>query len=39
MIHVVVHGNLGIDMALIWGIVQRNVPELKRAVIDMLTGH
>ena len=37
--NVVVHGNLGIDMTLIWGIVQRNVPELKRAVIDMLSGH
>ena len=34
--NVLVHDYLGIDMALIWEIVQHNVPELKRAVTDML---
>ena len=39
MVHVLVHDYLGIDMALIWGTVQHDVPELKRAVMDMLDDH
>jgi Uncharacterized conserved protein len=34
--NVLVHNYLGIDMERIWEIIQRDVPELKRAVSDML---
>ncbi len=34
--NVVVHNYLGIDLEVIWGIIQRDVPELKRAILDML---
>ncbi len=34
--NVVVHNYLGIDLNVIWGIIQRDVPELKRAILDML---
>jgi uncharacterized protein with HEPN domain len=33
---VIVHDYLGIDLARIWDIVQRDLPELKRSVAAML---
>lgn len=35
--NVLVHGYLGIDIELIWTATQRDVPDLKRVVQDMLT--
>lgn len=34
--NVVVHNYLGIDLGIIWEITQRDVPELKRAILAML---
>jgi len=34
--NVLVHNYLGIDLDQIWGIIQRDVPELKRAISAML---
>ena len=34
--HVLVHNYLGIDLEIIWGITQRDVPELKTAISAML---
>lgn len=34
--NVLVHDYLGIDMETIWGVVQRDVPDLKRANRAML---
>ncbi len=34
--HVLVHDYLGVDVERIWDITQRDVPELKRAVLVML---
>jgi uncharacterized protein with HEPN domain len=36
--NVVVHNYLGIDLEQIWTIVQRDVPPLKQAVLDIATG-
>ncbi len=34
--NVLVHGYLGVDLERIWEIVQRDVPDLKRAITAML---
>ena len=34
--NVLVHGYLGIDLELIWGVVQKDVPKLKTAIVEML---
>ncbi len=34
--HILVHRYFGIDDDLVWEIVERNLPELKRAVIEIL---
>jgi uncharacterized protein with HEPN domain len=36
--NLLVHNYLGIDLARVWEIVQRDVPELKRGVLAMLKG-
>jgi len=36
--HVLVHDYLGIDVERVWDITQRDVPELKRAILGMLEG-
>ena len=34
--NVLVHNYLGIDLEIVWGIIQRDVPQLKRIVLAML---
>lgn len=34
--NVLVHDYLGIDLEIIWEIIQRDIPELKRAILSML---
>lgn len=34
--NVLVHNYLGVDLELIWEVIERDLPELKRAVADML---
>jgi uncharacterized protein with HEPN domain len=34
--NILVHGYLGVDLETIWDITQQNIPELKRAVEDIL---
>jgi uncharacterized protein with HEPN domain len=34
--NVLAHNYLGIDLALIWQVIERDLPELKRAVVEML---
>ncbi len=34
--NVLVHNYLGIDLELLWEIIERDVPELKRAVAELL---
>ncbi len=34
--NVLVHDYLGVDLAAVWKIVQEDLPELKRAVAEML---
>ncbi len=36
--NVLVHNYLGIDLDLVWQIVQRDIPELKRVILAMLGG-
>lgn len=36
--NVLVHDYLGIDVERVWDITQRDVPELKRAILGMLEG-
>jgi uncharacterized protein with HEPN domain len=36
--NVLVHDYLGIDVERVWDITQRDVPELKRAILAMLEG-
>jgi uncharacterized protein with HEPN domain len=36
--NILVHDYLGIDMERIWDIVQRDVPALKRAILEILRG-
>ena len=36
--NVLVHDYLGIDMERVWEITQRDVPQLKRAILAMLEG-
>jgi uncharacterized protein with HEPN domain len=36
--NVLVHGYLGIDLERIWDIVQKDVPKLKTAIVEMLKG-
>ncbi len=36
--NVLVHDYLGVDVERIWDITQRDVPELKRAILGMLEG-
>ncbi len=36
--NVLVHDYLGIDVERVWDITQRDVPELKRAILEMLEG-
>ena len=36
--NVLVHNYLGIDLEIIWGITQRDVPDLKAAITAMLEG-
>jgi uncharacterized protein with HEPN domain len=33
---VLVHNYLGIDLEIVWEIVQHDVPDLKRAILDAL---
>jgi uncharacterized protein with HEPN domain len=33
---VIVHDYLGVDLAQIWDIVERDLPDLKRAIVAML---
>lgn len=37
--NVMVHNYLGIDLDIVWGIIQRDIPPLKQAVSDLLRSH
>lgn len=36
MRHILVHDYFGINTAIVWGVIERDLPKLKQQVVDLL---
>ena len=36
--NVIVHEYFGIDPEIVWGVIERDLPELKRRIVEILAG-